>query len=256
MQAASGVKSVDHIVVAHRVRYVVNAASLPIFSDMTHPKDDTHRSSRRRTVFAALALLLLVGGALGVVVSQYALTPDELAQQLRAVGAWAPVAVIVLMILHSFVPFPAEILAICAGAVFGTVMGSVLIWVGAMLGALAAFGLSRKLGQKVIHGWLSPTQAKRMNGWTQDQGVLALLISRFIPVIAFNLINYAAGLTKVRLWTFVWTTGLGILPFTVLMAYLGAQMKELSWTMLLSVSGLGVLLVCGLHHLAKARRWI
>ena len=193
---------------------------------------------------------------LGVAVSQYSWTPDELASRLRAIGTWAPVAVIVLMVVHSFVPFPAEILAICAGAVFGTVMGSVLIWIGAMLGALAAFGLSRKLGQKVIHGWLSPTQSKRVNDWTQNQGVLALLISRLIPVIAFNLINYAAGLTKVRLWTFIWTTGLGIVPFTVLMAYLGAQMKTLSWPMLLTVSAVGVLVVCGLHHWAKVRRWI
>ncbi|AZV79760.1 TVP38/TMEM64 family protein [Parasedimentitalea marina] len=223
---------------------------------MTQPKDHSQQVSRRRTVFAGVALLLVIGGAIGVVVSEYALSPEALAEQLRAVGAWAPVAVIVLMILHSFVPFPAEILAICAGAVFGTLMGSLLIWMGAMLGALAAFGLSRRLGQQVVHGWLTPSQASRMSDWTQDRGVLALLISRFIPVIAFNLINYAAGLTKVPLWTFIWTTGLGILPFTVLMAYLGAQMKELSWTMLLTVSGVGVILVCGLHQLAKARRWI
>ncbi|WP_167684601.1 TVP38/TMEM64 family protein [Parasedimentitalea denitrificans] len=223
---------------------------------MPNPIEKSDLPSRRRSVFAVVVLLFIIVGALGVTVSEYSLTPDELAQRLRAVGAWAPVAVIVLMVVHSFVPFPAEILAICAGAVFGTVLGSVLIWIGAMLGALAAFGLSRKLGQKVIHGWLSPTQSKRVNDWTQDQGVLALLISRFIPVIAFNLINYAAGLTKVRLWTFVWTTGLGIVPFTVLLAYLGAQMKTLSWPMLLTVSTIGVIVVCALHHWAKLRRWI
>lgn len=223
---------------------------------MPNQTENPQRSNRRRSVIAGVVLLLIIAGMLGVAVSQYSWTPDELASRLRAIGRWAPVAVIVLMVVHSFVPFPAEILAICAGAVFGTVMGSVLIWIGAMLGALAAFGLSRKLGQKVIHGWLSPTQSKRVNDWTQNQGVLALLISRLIPVIAFNLINYAAGLTKVRLWTFIWTTGLGIVPFTVLMAYLGAQMKTLSWPMLLTVSAVGVLVVCGLHHWAKVRRWI
>ena len=223
---------------------------------MPNQTENPQRSNRRRSVIAGVVLLLIIAGMLGVAVSQYSWTPDELASRLRAIGRWAPVAVIVLMVVHSFVPFPAEILAICAGAVFGTVMGSVLIWIGAMLGALAAFGLSRKLGQKVIHGWLSPTQSKRVNYWTQTQGVLALLISRFIPVIAFNLVNYAAGLTKVRLWTFVWTTGLGIVPFTVLLAYLGAQMKTLSWSMLLAVSAVGVLVVCGLHHWAKVRRWI
>ncbi len=48
-----------------------------------------------------------------------------------------------MMIVHSFIPFPAELLAVCAGAVFGTVMGSALIWTGAMVGALLAFFLAR-----------------------------------------------------------------------------------------------------------------
>ena len=219
-------------------------------------RNTSRRSTRRLTILAGLVLLLLLAGAVGFAVVELSLSPDELAQQLRATGAWAPLAVIALMILHSFIPFPAEILAICAGAVFGTVVGSVLVWVGAMLGALAAFGLSRKLGQKVIRNWLSEAQSARLDGWTKEQGALTLLISRFIPVIAFNLINYAAGLTRVPLWTFVWTTGLGIVPITVLSAYLGAQMKEMTWSMLLMVSSGGILLVGLLHHLAKSRRWI
>ena len=222
-----------------------------MFSHRKSPSQNT-----RRAALAGLVLLLLVGGGLAYSLGEYSLGPSELAEQLRAVGTWAPRVVIVLMILHSFVPFPAEILAICAGAVFGTVFGSLLIWVGAMLGALAAFGLSRKLGQKVIRNWLPQDQTVRLDEWTQDQGAFALLVSRFIPVIAFNLINYAAGLTQVRLWTFVWTTGLGIIPFTVLLAYLGAQMKELSWPMLLITSGLGILAVCVMYHLEKSRRWI
>lgn len=229
---------------------------LPTISSAMPNKDTPRRSANRRTVLAGLLLLLVLGGALGYVVAEYSLSPKEMAQYLRATGAWAPLAVIALMILHSFVPFPAEILAICAGAVFGTILGSILVWIGAMLGALAAFGLSRKLGQKVIRSWLSKAQSARLDDWTKKQGTLTLLISRFIPVIAFNLINYAAGLTRVPLWTFVWTTGLGIVPITVLSAYLGAQMKEMTWSMLLEVSAGGILLVGLLHYLAKSRRWI
>lgn len=202
---------------------------------------------------AGLVVLLLIGGGVAYMVPGISLSPEQLASHLRATGAWAPLAVIVLMILHSFVPFPAEILAICAGAVFGTVLGSLLIWTGAMLGALVAFYLSRRLGRQVLRNWLPETQAKRLDDWTQDRGALALLISRFIPVIAFNLINYAAGLTRVPVWTFVWTTALGILPFTVLLTYLGAQMKDFSWTMLLVVSVIGGAVVWGLHHLVRSR---
>ena len=163
--------------------------------------------------------------------------------------------VIGLMILHSFVPFPAEILAICAGAIFGTLTGAALIWCGAMPGALVAFGLARWLGRDVVRGWLSQSQARRLDDWTLTQGAFTLLVLRFLPVVAFNLINYAAGLTRVPLWTFVWTTAVGIIPITLLSTWLGAHMRQLDWTTLLVFSGVGIVAVVGLHRLIRARGW-
>jgi uncharacterized membrane protein YdjX (TVP38/TMEM64 family) len=71
-------------------------------------------------------------------------------------------------------------------------------------------------------------------------------------VIAFNLINYAAGLTKVSWWTFLWTTGVGILPLTALMVYMGSHMRSLSWEWLLATSA-ACILVMGLAHWWKRR---
>ncbi|HKC31211.1 MAG TPA: VTT domain-containing protein, partial [Burkholderiales bacterium] len=51
----------------------------------------------------------------------------------------------------------------------------------------------------------------------------ALLLVRLVPLISFNLVNYAAGLLGVGWWTFLWTTALGILPLTVAMVLLGGQ---------------------------------
>ena len=56
-----------------------------------------------------------------------------------------------------------------------------------------------------------------------------VLIARFIPVIAFNLVNYAAGLTRISWWTFTWSTGLGILPVTALMVIMGDNIDTLAW---------------------------
>ena len=66
-------------------------------------------------------------------------------------------------------------------------------------------------------------------------------------MIAFNLINYAAGLSRVGWWTFAWTTGLGILPVTVLMAALGEGFDRLPWTLwlLLAAVAVGLLLWLG-----------
>jgi uncharacterized membrane protein YdjX (TVP38/TMEM64 family) len=50
-----------------------------------------------------------------------------------------------------------------------------------------------------------------------------LLFIRLVPLISFNLVNYAAGLLGVGWWPFLWTTAIGILPLTVAMVFLGGQ---------------------------------
>lgn len=209
---------------------------------------------RRRAAFTAFLLALLCGALAAYVLDGQPRPVEDMVAWLRSTGGWAPLAVIVLMVLHSFVPFPAEILALCAGAIFGTLLGAALIWSGAMLGALVAFGIARRLGQEAVRAWLSEAQAQQLDAWTEERGALALLAARLIPVIAFNLINYAAGLTRVRLWTFVWTTALGILPVTLLSTWFGARMLGMNWPVLAAVSAGLLIGLFAMHRLA--RPWI
>ena len=197
----------------------------------------------RTAVFIGLALVMLFGTVL-LNLSDISLpTPNEMSNWLNSLGIWGPMAVIGLMVLHSFVPFPAELLAVCAGAVFGTVLGAALVWVGAMLGGSAAFFLSRVLGRDAVRNWLSIGQVIVLDRWTNDQGVKMLLMSRLIPIISFNIVNYAVGLTRVRVWTFLWTMGIGILPVTLLSTYMGSQMKTLDWPALLAVSVVAIVVM-------------
>ena len=145
-------------------------------------------------------------------------------------GRWAVVASILLMILHSFVPIPAELLAVANGMFFGPLWGIVVTWIGAMIGAYLAFGLSRALGRPFVLKMLPCKHRDRLDEWVSKQGSGALLISRFVPVVSFNAINYAAGLTNISWWTFSWTTGLGILPLTILMNVIGDQVLTWPWT--------------------------
>ena len=68
------------------------------------------------------------------------------------------------------------------------------------------------------------------------------MVSRFIPVISFNLINYAAGLTRIHWWTFTWATAVGILPLTTLMVVLGDRLQTLPWQVWLVVFVVGLIL--------------
>ena len=161
---------------------------------------------------------------------------------IRSWGAWGVLASMGLMILHSFVPFPAEFLALANGMVYGPIWGTVVTWTGAMLGAYLAFGLSRALGRPFVEVMISKKNWHVMDEWTAARGGRLILISRFIPVIAFNLINYAAGLTRISWWSFSWATGVGILPMTVLMVVMGDRIEDLNWMIwiLLLLGGLAL----------------
>lgn len=196
-------------------------------------------------VAATLSILLTVGGALP--------TPEQLASWLRGFGVWAPVALVLLMVAHSFLPVPGEVLALCAGALFGTIAGAALIWIGAMIGAALSFWLARWLGRGFVAARLRPRQVERLDHWTRDWGAMALLGCRLFPAIAFNLINYAAGLTPVRFSTFLWTTAIGILPVTLLSTWLGERMLHLTWPVLLTISAVAIALVWGGYTLLQLR---
>ncbi len=83
-------------------------------------------------------------------------TVEETEAWIRSWGAWGVAGSIGLMTAHSFLPFPAEIIAVANGMVYGPLWGSAITWVGAMLGASMAFGLVRLLGRPFLFRMLSP----------------------------------------------------------------------------------------------------
>jgi uncharacterized membrane protein YdjX (TVP38/TMEM64 family) len=177
-------------------------------------------------------------------------TVDGTVALIRSWGAWGMLGSIGLMVVHSFLPFPAEIVACANGMIWGPVWGTAITWIGAMLGAAFAFGLVRRLGRPLLRRLLSAGQRQRLDDWSTRQGGAALLVSRLIPLIAFNLINYAAALAGISWWTFLWATGLGILPLTILLAILGDRMIELPvWAWLV----LGTLAVASWLFLQRRR---
>ena len=151
---------------------------------------------------------------------------EELAQSIRAFGNWGVAVSIGLMVVHSFIPFPAEVVALANGLIYGTMLGTLITWTGAMLGAQAAFWTARYFGESIVERYVPAARRARFDRWIARNGTAALLTMRLIPVIAFNLINYAAGLARVRWWTFTWTTAVGILPSAFLMVAAGDQLKN------------------------------
>lgn len=109
-----------------------------------------------------------------------------------------------------------------AGALYGTVWGSVLVFVGACLGAEAAF----LLGRHALRDWArrrleALPKLQAVERAVSREGLRLVLLTRLSPAFPFSLLNFAYGLSEVSLRDY--TIGLiGILPGTILFCALGA----------------------------------
>jgi uncharacterized membrane protein YdjX (TVP38/TMEM64 family) len=111
-----------------------------------------------------MAVLLLVALALSnpnwITLITYAYSANsvrEVASFLRGFGFWTPAISIVLMILQAVLaPLPSTLVAGANGALFGVYWGTLLSWVGGMVGATVSFWLARLLGQDVFSRWIAP----------------------------------------------------------------------------------------------------
>jgi len=215
--------------------------------------------SLRATILAGLAIL----GTGLLAVWQFAptvfaearslLDVERLEMLVARAGLWGPIVIVTLMTIAVVAsPIPSAPIALAAGAAYGHVWGTVQVVIGAELGALIAFGLARVLGHDAL---------RRVFGDRVDAGLLGsqnaltamIFASRLMPFVSFDMISYAAGLSRLHAWRFAVATLAGIIPASFLLAHFGGEavsgdLGRATWAVL----GLG--LVTGLPLLWVALR--
>lgn len=210
-----------------------------------------------------LRLGLLVALLLGLV-AVLALRGVPTLEQVRATvaeaGAWAPALFVALFALATLAVLPVSVFTLVAGVLFGPVAGFSLVWLGAMCGALACFGLGRVLSRPALQRLTGSGRAGpallRLEGFLSRRGLLAVLWVRLVPVVPFGPSSYLAGATALGVRDFVLGTGLGIVPSAIVYTALGGNADDpTSPAFLLSVAALLVLLgVTGLLARQRSRR--
>jgi uncharacterized membrane protein YdjX (TVP38/TMEM64 family) len=154
------------------------------------------------------------------------LNPQELLRSalewVNGLGALGAIAFILIYLLATIAFFPGSILTLGAGVLFGVVLGSLYVFIGATLGATAAFLVGRYLAR----GWVSKKIAGNLKFRAIDEavglkGFKIVLLTRLSPVFPFNLLNYAYGVTGVSLKDYV-LASVGMMPGTILYVYIGS----------------------------------
>lgn len=152
--------------------------------------------------------------------------PQELLRSalewVNGLGAVGAIAFIAIYIAATVAFFPGSILTLGAGVLFGVGLGALYVFLGATLGATAAFLVGRYLAR----GWVS----KKIEGNTKfhaideavgREGFKIVLLTRLSPIFPFNLLNYAYGVTGVSLKDYV-LASIGMIPGTIMYVYIGS----------------------------------
>lgn len=139
------------------------------------------------------------------------------------------------------------VLTILSGAIFGTFKGVLLVSLAGTIGASVAFLYSRFIFQDYFNQKFQ-RQFKTIDRNLQQNGLLYLFTLRFIPVSPYVIINLVLGLTNLKLWTFAWTTFIGMIPGNWIYVYAGKKIGEInspeeimSPAILISLTLLGIL---------------
>lgn len=178
---------------------------------------------------------------------------ERLERLVARAGLWGPVLIVTLMTIAVVAsPIPSAPIALAAGAAYGHLWGTIQVVIGAELGALIAFGLARYLGHDVLRRVFGDRVNAGLLG-SQRALTATVFASRLMPFVSFDMISYAAGLSRLHAWRFALATLAGIIPASFLLAHFGGEavsgdMGLATWAVL----GLG--LVTGLPLLWFAMR--
>lgn len=150
----------------------------------------------------------------------------ELRRLLLDLGVGGVLVLLVVALSHAIVPFPTELVTAAAGFVYGFWLAVPLLLGCWLASALLAYWLAERFGRPLAERLVGVRRLERAEELMEKGGAATLLALRLIPLIPFNAICYAAGITRVPVGRYSWTSVVGIVPLTVLVAYLGSRLES------------------------------
>ena len=147
----------------------------------------------------------------------------EFQSYVRGIGPLGYLLYVAAYVVCCVLVIPALALTLGAGAIFGFVTGSIIVIIGATLGATAAFLLGRTIFRARVQKRIAANpKMAAVDRAIAREGTKIMLLMRLSGFPPFTWINYALGLTGVSLLSYVLTTLFGIIPGTLAFTWAGA----------------------------------
>ena len=179
--------------------------------------------ARRRVIL----LLLVASGIVIAILLRDQISVESLAARVSALGWYAPLVFIACYAVATVLFMPGILFTLAGGALFGPVYGTLYNLVGATLGATLAFLAARY----IAYDWVAERTGNRLRQLVEgveEEGWRFVAFARLVPLFPFNLLNYALGLTRLRLSHYVITSFIFMAPGGAAYTYLGYAGREVA----------------------------
>ncbi|MHA1620758.1 MAG: TVP38/TMEM64 family protein [Candidatus Heimdallarchaeaceae archaeon] len=162
----------------------------------------------------------------------FTLIRDYFILPLLDIGWWAYLVFLVLMIIQSLIaPIPSELVLLSAGMIFGLWPGMTIGVVGSVISGVVTYFLAVKGGRPIIESAgeyvsLADKFIIVVDIWIERWGIWAIIVGRAVPLIMFDPVSYAAGLSNIKWKPYTLATFIGSIPRAIFFAILGSSMIE------------------------------
>ena len=196
-------------------------------------------SSKKKAIVKAIAFTLFIIAAIYVIrftpVKDF-FTAETLRGLLDRLGIWAPIAYMAIYAAGVCLFVPGTLLTGLGAAIFGPYWSFLYVWIGAMIGASAAFIIGRTLGRDFAASLIGD-RLKKYDDAIERNGFATVLYLRLV-YFPFTPMNFGMGLTKVSFRDYIFGTGLGIIVGTFIFTFFIGTLKEVwvsgNWEELIS----------------------
>jgi len=148
-----------------------------------------------------------------------------LEQWVNGAGVWAPVVFMFIYAVGAVFFLPGSVFTLAGGALFGPVWGTLYNLTGATIGAVLAFVVARYLASDWVEQ-KTGGRMKQLKEGVESEGWRFVAFVRLVPLFPFNLLNYALGLTRIKLFHYILASYICMLPGAIAYTYLGYAGRE------------------------------
>ncbi|MBW3671779.1 MAG: TVP38/TMEM64 family protein [Acidobacteria bacterium] len=230
--------------------------------EVNSSQPEQRRRSRWKPVAMLATLAFLIAAGVVAYRSGY-LDPSAAAEWLKSVRSlwWAPLAFIAMYTAFNVLLIPGTILSLTAGVVWGWLQGGLWVLLASTIASAVPYFIAYSGSswvERLIGG-----KAGKLHEKLQNEGFVTLLLLRLVPIVPYNMLNYAAGLAGIRPRDYILATFIGTIPGIFIFTYLADSIaagvlspKDAFLRILLAGALLGALVLSGRLLAGRVRRRI